>query len=247
MQEYPREHTCCIMGPQPEDIQAEEKDIRKWIRMKIWHSRDDGYPVVLVNMDRGIGLWAAEQVLSFREEREYLRDEVKLVCVVPYRYIEQDWTAEEQRKFRELLSQADQVRYLSPRKKKTSLQDCGKWLVDHSKRVVPFRDGKHVPTEEMIHYAEENRVYVDDTDITDLEQMRHDRYRCPCCGNYTLYERRYNYEICPVCFWEDDGFEEVGMANHIPLREAQENYRKMGAMEEACLDAVRKPTPEELP
>ncbi|MEV0490026.1 CPCC family cysteine-rich protein [Streptomyces atratus] len=29
-------------------------------------------------------------------------------------------------------------------------------------------------------------------------------YRCPCCGFVTLGERG-NYEICSVCFWEDDG------------------------------------------
>ena len=244
MQEYPREHTCCIMGPQPEDIQAEEKDIRKWITRKIMHSCNDSYRVFLVDMERGIGLWAAEEILRFREE---WHEDIALVCIVPYRYIEQDWTEEEQRKFRELLSQAAQVRYLSPRKKKTSLQDCGRWLVDHSKRAVPFRDGKHVPTEEMIHYAEENHVYVDDTDITDRELVRHNGYRCPCCGNYTLWERRYNYEICPVCFWEDDVVPVAGGANGISLREAQENYRKMRAMDAAFLDAVRKPTPEELP
>lgn len=27
---------------------------------------------------------------------------------------------------------------------------------------------------------------------------------CPCCGFLTLGERS-NFEICPVCFWEDDG------------------------------------------
>ncbi|MFF4227749.1 CPCC family cysteine-rich protein [Streptomyces sp. NPDC001820] len=29
-------------------------------------------------------------------------------------------------------------------------------------------------------------------------------YLCPCCGFVTLGERG-NYEICSVCFWEDDG------------------------------------------
>ncbi|WP_198674015.1 CPCC family cysteine-rich protein [Chitinophaga alhagiae] len=26
---------------------------------------------------------------------------------------------------------------------------------------------------------------------------------CPCCGYITLSERG-GYEICPICFWEDD-------------------------------------------
>jgi hypothetical protein len=29
------------------------------------------------------------------------------------------------------------------------------------------------------------------------------RDQCPCCGYYTL-DGRGGYDICPVCFWEDD-------------------------------------------
>ena len=29
-------------------------------------------------------------------------------------------------------------------------------------------------------------------------------YACPCCGFVTLPERG-GCEICPVCFWKDDG------------------------------------------
>ena len=29
-------------------------------------------------------------------------------------------------------------------------------------------------------------------------------YACPCCGFLTLPSRG-GYDICPVCFWEDDG------------------------------------------
>src|SRR5688572_16464825 len=28
--------------------------------------------------------------------------------------------------------------------------------------------------------------------------------RCPCCGCKTL-SQRIAFEICPVCYWEDDG------------------------------------------
>ncbi len=34
-----------------------------------------------------------------------------------------------------------------------------------------------------------------------------DRYSCPCCLYKTLSEIG-GYEICPVCFWEDDGVED---------------------------------------
>ncbi|MEU7342544.1 CPCC family cysteine-rich protein [Streptomyces bacillaris] len=32
-----------------------------------------------------------------------------------------------------------------------------------------------------------------------------DRYPCLSCGHRVLDTRPGSYEICPVCFWEDDG------------------------------------------
>lgn len=56
------------------------------------------------------------------------------------------------------------------------------------------------------------------------------RYLCPCCYMPTLDERA-GYDICNLCFWEDDGqdsgdAEEVrGGPNHgYSLTEARENF-----------------------
>ncbi|MFI5096110.1 MAG: CPCC family cysteine-rich protein [Candidatus Acidiferrales bacterium] len=32
----------------------------------------------------------------------------------------------------------------------------------------------------------------------------HRTYRCPCCRFKTLHGRG-GFELCPICFWEDDG------------------------------------------
>ena len=77
-------------------------------------------------------------------------------------------------------------------------------------------------------------------------------YRCPCCGCRTLAERG-GYEICPVCFWEDDGqddhdADEVrgGPNSDLSLSRARLNYREFGASDRRSLSHVRKPTPEEV-
>jgi hypothetical protein len=59
---------------------------------------------------------------------------------------------------------------------------------------------------------------------------------CPCCGYRTLRERGA-YEICRVCFWEDDGtteLERVSGPNHMTLREARLNVQHIGAVTEAA-------------
>lgn len=48
---------------------------------------------------------------------------------------------------------------------------------------------------------------------------------CPCCGYRTLQERG-QYEICPVCSWEDDGnnvLEKYSSCNRSTLKEAMSN------------------------
>lgn len=78
------------------------------------------------------------------------------------------------------------------------------------------------------------------------------RFRCPCCGFYTLPERAEgNYNICPVCFWEDDRLQQEdddleGGANKVSLKQARLNYMEFGASDERFIDRVREATEEEL-
>lgn len=70
------------------------------------------------------------------------------------------------------------------------------------------------------------------------------KYTCPCCG-YKTMDSDGNYDICPICYWEDDPFQKENEydlgANKIPLIEAQKNYIKYGACEKIYLKNIRKP------
>lgn len=76
------------------------------------------------------------------------------------------------------------------------------------------------------------------------------KYKCPCCGYYTLKELGV-YDICPVCYWEDDPFQIEDpdleeQANTVSLNQAKENYKKFGACEERLKKYVRQPKKDEL-
>ena len=79
------------------------------------------------------------------------------------------------------------------------------------------------------------------------------RYSCPCCKCLTLDERG-GYEICPVCFWEDDGQDEAeldtvrgGSNGQLSLAEARANFAVFCACEQRFRSKVREPTPDEAP
>lgn len=76
-------------------------------------------------------------------------------------------------------------------------------------------------------------------------------YRCPCCHRLTLDERG-GFEVCPVCFWEDDGQDDHdadmvrgGPNRALSLTQARANYLRVGASDERSLPHVRPPRPEE--
>ena len=79
------------------------------------------------------------------------------------------------------------------------------------------------------------------------------KYVCPCYGFLTLdAEPPGTYEICPVCFWEDDPvqFKDLdyeGGANEMSLRVARQNYRLFWAKDKDHIEVVRKPKPSEIP
>jgi len=69
-------------------------------------------------------------------------------------------------------------------------------------------------------------------------------YTCPCCGYKTLEEEPPGtFDICPVCFWEDDESQfnnpDIrGGANAESLREAQRNFLKTGTGDGSNRDEI---------
>jgi hypothetical protein len=76
-------------------------------------------------------------------------------------------------------------------------------------------------------------------------------YRCPCCYFVTLRGRGVD-DICPVCFWQDDGqddhdADEVrgGPNRSLSLRDARRNYSATGASDPSRSAHVRPPSEQE--
>ena len=78
-------------------------------------------------------------------------------------------------------------------------------------------------------------------------------YQCPCCGYLTLSEESPGtFEICPICYWEDDNVQAAdpnyeGGANQVSLNQARQNFAEFGASTRDAVTRVRRPLPEETP
>ena len=73
------------------------------------------------------------------------------------------------------------------------------------------------------------------------------RYRCPCCGSRTLTSPA-SMDLCPVCWWEDDGQEDgdasevrLTVNGDLSLSDAREHYRQCGASHPRFIHYVRQP------
>jgi hypothetical protein len=76
-------------------------------------------------------------------------------------------------------------------------------------------------------------------------------YPCPCCGYMMFSEPPGSYEICKICFWEDDNVQLrdpffAGGANVPSLLECQRNFEAFGACERRFLSDVRSPTQKDV-
>lgn len=77
------------------------------------------------------------------------------------------------------------------------------------------------------------------------------KYKCPCCGYFTFEKKERTYDICPVCFWEDDPEQYNNptlhsAANHVSLAEARINYKHFAACDPEMRKYVRGPKKDEL-
>jgi hypothetical protein len=78
------------------------------------------------------------------------------------------------------------------------------------------------------------------------------RLTCTCCGYVTLPGERGGYDICPICFWEDDPVQFAnpslrGGANPPSLVEAQRGFADHGVGETRMAAHVRPPSMHDVP
>lgn len=149
--------TCAFTGHRPEKLNASEKDTRAWLREQIRKAIEDGFTMFISGMQRGVDLWAAYEVIAWRNA-EWIKNgksDVKLILAIPFPKMFEKWS----KKWKDLYSYAFGRRdgYIvldhEPGRKAFVARD--RWMVDHAARVIAVYTGTPGGTKKAIEYAKE--------------------------------------------------------------------------------------------
>ena len=90
-------------------------------------------------------------------------------------------------------------------------------------------------------------------DIVEFQRSQSNaKFYCKCCGYNSLDEKpNGTFEICKICFWEDDKVQSnepdyEGGANSVSLNQAKKNFSEFGACEKGMVRNVRKVTSNDV-
>lgn len=144
-----RKYRVCFTGHRPEKLTRCEKSIKKDLEKEIRRAVADGVNVFITGMARGVDIWASQIVLMLRDEGY----DVKLVCACPYDGFERGWSQEWQKAYREILEEADFVKYVCEGYSRACFQKRNEWMVNHSARVIAIFNGEKSGTKNTIDYA----------------------------------------------------------------------------------------------
>lgn len=151
-----RLHRCCFTGHRPEKLKIAEDKVIKSLKKEIRTAIADGFQTYISGVARGVDLWAAEIVLTFRDEGVSIR----LICASPYKGFESRWSREWQERYHWVMERADLVRFICPGYSPDCFQRRNEWMVDHSARVIAIYNGGLGGTRNTLEYAKTQRVSI---------------------------------------------------------------------------------------
>lgn len=151
-----RQYRCCFTGHRPEKLDKPEAEVIEGLKKEIRIAIADGFQTFISGMARGVDLWAAEIVLALRDEGAAVR----LICASPYKGFESRWSRGWQQRYRQVMEQADLVRFICPGYSRDCFQRRNEWMVDRSARVIATYNGEPGGTRNTVEYARRVGVFV---------------------------------------------------------------------------------------
>lgn len=139
----------CFTGHRPEKLKRSREEIVKELKREIEEAVEQGAREFISGMARGVDLWAASLVLEQKKRKE----DIKLICAIPFQGFEDSWSEGWRKLFREILEAADEVEVFFPSFTYRSFSVRNRWMVDRSQRIIAVYHGEKGGTLNTLEYA----------------------------------------------------------------------------------------------
>lgn len=149
-----RNHRCCFTGHRPEKLTISEERLAVLLEVEIKKAIDQNFTTFITGMAKGTDLIASEVVLQLRERDSQL----KLVAALPYPNFGQRWGGGWTKRFRRVLSAANQVECVCAVSSRNAYQLRNEWMVTHSGLVIAVFGGEKGGTKNTLDFAEKKQV-----------------------------------------------------------------------------------------
>lgn len=127
------------------------RSLKQRIFCEILKLTAEGTTTFITGMARGVDTWAAETVLQLKGIIP--NREIKLWAAIPYARQAEAWAEEDQKRYYQILGQADRIEYISTAYYYDALRERNRWLVDHADCLLAVYDGQPGGTKYTIDYA----------------------------------------------------------------------------------------------
>lgn len=147
---------CAFTGHRPERLTVPEADVIAWLAAETQNAIRDGCTTFYSGMQRGVDLWAAEEVLRLRDAGE----PVRLVAAAAFHGMEDRWSEDWKRRYERVLAAADAVVFVSGTPGRAAFLERNRYMVDRAARLIAVYCGGGGGTLETMRCARSKRRAV---------------------------------------------------------------------------------------
>lgn len=149
-------HRCCFTGHRPAKLAYSENEIKLLLENAIDNAIAAGFVTFITGMAMGVDIWAAEIVLEKRKNNGCLH----LICAVPHPDFEKRRNEFEQKRYKNIIENADYVTTVCGGYFNGVYQVRNKFMVDRSNLVIAVWNGAPSGTKNTVDYAVSKGVRV---------------------------------------------------------------------------------------
>lgn len=156
--------TLCFTGHRSQKLpwrfnECDERcvNMRNKAKEKIEQAIIDGYVYFISGMALGFDMICAEIVLELKKKYPH----IKLVCAIPCKNQDELWTNEYKKRYKNLLKQADTIRYIAEEYTKTCMLERNDYMLKNSSRVIALFNGLSGGTKSTILKAQKMGLRVE--------------------------------------------------------------------------------------